>query len=69
MLLLESLQEEKDKVLAECKDEEEVEAGVILTNLLLNVITAISLDTFSMNVQPRSLIQKQTIWKAVKKCC
>lgn len=36
--------------MAEFEDEEKEEAGVALTNPLLNAITVISLDTFSMNV-------------------
>lgn len=55
--------------MAALEDEEEVEASVILTKLLLNAITAISLGTFIMNVQRRSLTQKQTTWKIMKKCC
>ena len=49
-LLLVNLQETKDKVVADFEDEKEEEAGVALINALLNSITSISLDTFSMNV-------------------
>ncbi|RDX67943.1 hypothetical protein CR513_53122, partial [Mucuna pruriens] len=58
-VLLESLQEEEDEVKVECVDKEEVEASVALTNSLLNVITAISLDIFNKNVPPRVMMQKQ----------
>ncbi|KAK0570497.1 hypothetical protein LWI29_002164 [Acer saccharum] len=57
-----SLLETEDEVVANFEDEEEEEAGVVLTNPLLSAITVISY-TFSMNVQRREPKRMLTIWK------